>query len=114
MGFGSPSKALFAARLAAVFSYVALHNYDLVAVAGGEKLDRYYPPRGGKAAIPEVWGRISSVLSSPEGQTDFTALRGFQHVRRGRGICIVPPTCSATQTGGRVSAPYAAPGRRSA
>ncbi len=90
MGFGSPSKALFAARLAAVFSYVALHNYDLVAVAGwGEKLDRYYPPRGGKAAIPEVWGRISSVLSSPEGQTDFTALRGFQHVRRGRGICIV-------------------------
>ncbi len=90
MGFGSPSKALFAGRLAAVFSYVALHNYDLVAVAGwGEKLDRYYPPRGGKAAIPEVWGRISTVLSTPEGQTDFTALRGFQHVRRGRGICIV-------------------------
>lgn len=90
MSFGNPSKALFAGRLAALFSYVALHNYDLVAVAGwGEKLDRYYPPRGGKAAIPEVWGRISSVLSSPEGQTDFTALRGFQHVRRGRGICIV-------------------------
>jgi len=90
MGFGNPSKALFAGRLAAVFSYVALHNYDLVAVAGwGEKLDRYYPPRGGKAAIPEVWGHISTVLSTPEGQTDFTALRGFQHVRRGRGICIV-------------------------
>ena len=90
MRFGNPSKALFAGRLAAVFSYVALHNYDMVAVAGwGEKLDRYYPPRGGKAAIPEIWGRISTVLSSPEGQTDFTALRGFQHVRRGRGISIV-------------------------
>lgn len=90
MRYGNPPKALLAARLAAVFSYIALHNYDLVAVAGwGDKLDRYYPPRGGKAATPEVWDRIAGLMSEPGGQTDFTALRGFQHVRRGFGLSIV-------------------------
>jgi uncharacterized protein (DUF58 family) len=90
MRFGEPSKALFTARLAAILSYIALHNYDLVALAGwGDRLDRYYPPRGGKAATSEVWDRIAVLMDSPQGPTDFSALRGFQHVRRGAGVGVV-------------------------
>jgi uncharacterized protein (DUF58 family) len=90
MRFGDPPKALFAARLAAIFSYVALRNYDLVALAGwGDRLDRYYPPRGGKAATSEVWDRIAGLMAEPDGPTDFTALRRFQHLRRGSGLSIV-------------------------
>lgn len=90
MRFGSPSKALFAAQLAAVFSYVALHNYDMVGVAGwGEKLDKYHPPRAGKEAIADVWNSITALMSAPQGGTDFTALRKFHHIHRGSGLAIV-------------------------
>src|SRR5579872_3998417 len=34
MGFGDPPKSAFAAEIAAMFSYIALHSYDLVAVGG--------------------------------------------------------------------------------
>jgi uncharacterized protein (DUF58 family) len=90
MGFGSPPKSETAARLAAILAYIALHTYDLVAVgAWGERLDSFHPPRGGKAAIPEVWGSIANLVATPHGQTDFTALRSFRHLRRGPGIVIL-------------------------
>jgi uncharacterized protein (DUF58 family) len=90
MGFGSPSKASFAGRLAAVFAYIGLHSYDLVAVgAWGEKLDRFSPPRGGKAAVPAVWGSIASLTGDVAGPTDFQALRTFRHLRRGPGITVI-------------------------
>jgi uncharacterized protein (DUF58 family) len=90
MRFGEPPKALFAARLAAVLAFMALHNHDLVALAGwGDTLDRYVPPRGGTAATAEVWDRIALLMASPDGPTDFGALRHFAHVRRGTGLAIV-------------------------
>jgi len=90
MSFGEPAKSLFAARLAAVFSYVALCNYDLVAVAGwGQTLERYHPPRGGKAAITEVWNSIAALTLTPSAGTDFRSLQRFHHLRRGPGIAIV-------------------------
>jgi uncharacterized protein (DUF58 family) len=90
MRFGEPSKAVFAARLAAIFSYVALRNYDTVAVAGwGERLDRYHPPRGGKAATAQLWAGIVDLMQSPQGETDFASLRTFRHLRRRPGISVV-------------------------
>ena len=90
MGFGTPTKAEFAARVAAIFAYVGLHSYDLVAVGGwGERLDSFHPPRGGKAAVPSVWGAIASLSGAPSGPTDFTALRTFRHLRRGPGVTVI-------------------------
>jgi len=90
MGFGDPPKSLFAARLAAIFAYIALRNCDMVAVAGwGEQLDKYLPPRGGKAATYETWTSITHLMSSPRGETDFASLGTFRHLRRGTGISIV-------------------------
>lgn len=90
MRFGKPSKAEFAARLAALISYIAIHNYDMVAVAGwGDRLGSYHPPRGGVAAVPRIWAAIANVMASPEGPTDFTSLRAFRHLRRGSGISII-------------------------
>src|SRR5438270_13401144 len=44
MNFGEPSKSLTTARLAATLSFVALQNYDRVAVVGwGDKVDRRVP-----------------------------------------------------------------------
>jgi uncharacterized protein (DUF58 family) len=95
MSFGEPSKALAAARFAAIFAYVALQNYDRVAVVGwGESLDRYLPPQGGRAVIPQVWLRIAQLMDPPQSRsastsTDFAALRDFGRFHRGRGLAIV-------------------------
>lgn len=90
MRFGEPSKALAAARLAAIFAYVAAHNYDRVALAGwGERLDRVLPAQSGKAAVPELWRTIAGMLEAPEGPTDAAALRDYGRYRPGRGLSVV-------------------------
>jgi uncharacterized protein (DUF58 family) len=94
MRFGQPTKALMAGRLAALLSYVALHNYDTVAVAGwGENIDRFLPSQSGKMAVPQVWRSIAdltrSASDSPAAHTDFASLRSFGKYRRGPGIAIV-------------------------
>jgi uncharacterized protein (DUF58 family) len=90
MHFGEPSKALMAARLAAIFSYVALHGYDRVAIAGwAEKPDRCFPAQAGKAAVPLVWRSIAEVMSTPATLTDFTALRDYALAHRRPGLAIV-------------------------
>jgi uncharacterized protein (DUF58 family) len=94
MRFGEPPKALTAGRLAALLSYVALHNYDTVSVAGwGEKIDRFLPAQSGKAAVPRVWRAISDLMQgAPEAMspaTDFGSLRKFGSYRHGPGIAIV-------------------------
>jgi uncharacterized protein (DUF58 family) len=90
MTFGDPTKLLTAARLAAVLSFIALHGYDRVAVAGwGGRLDRYAPPLGGKTSIPEVWRSIAATIETVDEATDFAALRAVTHLHRGPGLCVV-------------------------
>ena len=90
MSFGDPSKGLTAARLAAIFSYVALHGYDRVAVAGfGDKVDRHLPPQSGKRGIPLVWRFIADVIADSAPATDFASLREYARHRRGSGLAIV-------------------------
>jgi uncharacterized protein (DUF58 family) len=90
MRFGDPSKALTAGRLAAVLAYIALHNYDRVALAAwSNTLDSYIPPRSGRVAIPRVWGDIAGVIDNLSGETDVAALARFGRYRRGRGLAVV-------------------------
>jgi uncharacterized protein (DUF58 family) len=90
MHFGDPSKALTAGRLAAILSYIALHNYDTVAIAGwGDKIDRYLPGQSGNAAIPGVWSAIAGLVDTPVSMTDFACLRTYGKYRRGAGIAVV-------------------------
>lgn len=90
MGFGDPSKALTAGRLAAVLSYIALNNYDTVAVAGwGDRIDHFLPGQSGGSAIPGVWRTIAKLVESPAPRTDFSCLRQFGQYRRGTGIAVV-------------------------
>jgi uncharacterized protein (DUF58 family) len=90
MGFGIPSKALTAGRLAAIFSYVALHSYDTLALAGwGQKIDRYMSGQTGRAAIPRVWKTIAEMIDTPVPATDFSSLRSYGNLRRGAGLAIV-------------------------
>ncbi|HEX6508700.1 MAG TPA: DUF58 domain-containing protein [Chloroflexota bacterium] len=90
MTFGQPSKALTAARLAAVMSYIALHADDRVMVAGwSQRIDHYLPAQGGRGAIPRVWSALAEIAESPAGATDFAALRSLPALRRGSGLTIV-------------------------
>lgn len=90
MGFGEPKKSLTAGRLAAILSYVALHNYDTVAVAGwGDTIDHFLPGQSGKRAIPRVWRTIASLVDTPAPATDFASLRSYGRHRRGPGIAVV-------------------------
>lgn len=90
MSFGEPPKALTCARLAAVFSYVALHSFDRVAVAGwGEGADRYLPPMSGKGNVPQVWNYIAGLMDTPSGGTNMAALRQTMGHRRQRGLAVV-------------------------
>lgn len=101
MSLGNPSKALTAAQLAAMLSFIALHNYDHVAVFGwAEKIDRYFPAQVGVTCVPRVWRSIATVMglgpgstradaSSTPAITDFAALRDFGVYHRRRGLTIV-------------------------
>lgn len=90
MRFGEPSKALTAARLAAVMAYIALQGDDRVGVAAwGDRVDTYVPPQGGRTAIPRVWQAIATAAEAPGATTDCTALRTLSAFRRGGGLSIV-------------------------
>jgi uncharacterized protein (DUF58 family) len=90
MAFGTPTKALTAARLAAVLAYIALNDYDTVAIAGwGDSIDRFLPGQSGAGSIPGVWREIANLVDTPAPATDFSCLRGFGQYRRGAGIAIV-------------------------
>jgi uncharacterized protein (DUF58 family) len=90
MRFGNPSKLLTAGRLAAVLSYVALHNYDTVAIAGwGDRIDQYLPGQSGIVAVPRVWRTIAGLVDAPAPATDFASLRTYGQYRRGPGIAVV-------------------------
>jgi uncharacterized protein (DUF58 family) len=90
MRFGEPSKSLAAARLAAVFSYIALFGHDHVAVAGWtDAVDRYLPPQSGTQAVTRVWHFIDALMRRPEGATDFGSLRHGGPLRRRGGLAIV-------------------------
>lgn len=90
MQFGEPTKALTAGRLAAILAYIALHNYDTVAVAGwGDQIDRFLPAQSGNASIPVVWRTIADLVDTPAPATDFACLRRYGAYRRGPGIAIV-------------------------
>jgi uncharacterized protein (DUF58 family) len=90
MAFGEPAKALTAARLAAILSYVALHCYDGVAVVGwGDRIDRQFPAQTGRKSIPRVWRAIADVTDAPSGPTDFAALRDYGGSRSRGGLAIV-------------------------
>ncbi|MGI8825132.1 MAG: DUF58 domain-containing protein [Chloroflexota bacterium] len=90
MSFGVPTKALTAGRLAAILSYIALNNYDTVAVAGwGGQIDHFLPGQSGGGAIPGVWRTIAKLVDTPAPATDFASLRSYGRYRRGAGIAIV-------------------------
>jgi uncharacterized protein (DUF58 family) len=90
MHFGQPSKVLTAGRLAAILSYIALHNYDTVAIAGwGDRIDHFQPGQSGQAAVPNVWRTIARLVDTPVPATDFASLRSYGNYRRGPGIAIV-------------------------
>jgi uncharacterized protein (DUF58 family) len=90
MSFGEPTKALTAGRLAAVLSYIALNNYDTVALAGwGDRIDKFLPGQSGSGAIPVVWRTIAGLVDSQAAATDFACLRHYGQYRRGPGIAIV-------------------------
>lgn len=90
MQFGTPTKALTAARVAAVLSYIALRNYDTVSVAGwGERIDHYLPGQRGQAATAQVWRTIAGLVDSPVDATDFSSLRTFGNFTRRPGIAVV-------------------------
>jgi uncharacterized protein (DUF58 family) len=90
MNFGDPTKVLTAGRLAAVLSYIALKNYDTVAVAGwGDKIDAFLPGQSGGAAIPVVWRTLARLVDAPAPATDLACLRTYRQYRRGAGIAIV-------------------------
>ena len=90
MRFGEPSKAMTAARLAAIFAYVALHNYDRVAVAGlAESIDRYLPAQAGTPAVARVWRFIAETMSAPRARTDLGALRDYGRCSKRSGLSVV-------------------------
>jgi uncharacterized protein (DUF58 family) len=92
MRFGAPSKSITAGRLAAILSYVALHNYDTVAIAGwGDRIDHFLPGQSGTRAVPRVWRTIANLIDAPAtaGATDFGCLRTFGQYRRRSGIAVV-------------------------
>lgn len=89
MHFGEPSKALTAARLAAVFSYLALQNDDRVVVTAWGEAEGRLPPQSGKAAIPRVWRHIAEMSETPAAAADLSARGMFSSGSRARGPGVV-------------------------
>lgn len=89
MHFGEPSKALTAARLAAVFSYLALQNDDRVSVAAWGESGSRLPPQSGKTAIPRVWRHIAEMSETPGAAGDLAAVRTFSSASHARGPGVV-------------------------
>lgn len=90
MTYGEPSKSLTAARLAAVFSYIALQAYDRVAIAGiGGSIDEFVRGTSGKRNAPRIWRHIADVMERPVNATDLGTLRQYGSYLTGPGLAIV-------------------------
>ncbi len=89
MAGGEPSKGEFARRLATALAYIALTNYDRVAVgACRARFEAYLPPVAGRASAGRVWSFLQS--QALEGATDLgRALGGYAPHTRGPGVSIV-------------------------
>jgi uncharacterized protein (DUF58 family) len=90
MAFGQPTKALTAARLAAILSYVALHCYDAVSVLGwADRIDRQCARQTGRKSIPQVWRSIADIMRAPAGPTNFAALHEYDGSHGRTGLAVV-------------------------
>lgn len=89
MGFGNPTKLLYAKRAAAALGYIALSGLDWVgfsALSNGASVT--LPSKRGKANIFPVFNWLKSV--SPDGQTDLvSSLKDFTLRTSTPGIAIV-------------------------
>lgn len=89
MSFGSPSKLLYAKRLAAALSYIALGNLDRVGLGAlnGSAVHTLTPKRG-KRAVFGIFDWLSSIQAS--GPTDLgESLRDFTRRTSRPGVLIV-------------------------
>ncbi len=88
MAGGTPPKNTLTRQIAAALAYVALVNYDRVAVAGiGERLGPYLPARSGSDRAPEIWKFIADLPAS--GTTNLGRLHGFRGYHPAPGIAVV-------------------------
>lgn len=92
MTFGDRSKMLFAQKVAAALSYMALESYDRAAVGFfGERLLAYYGPVSGKASWMGVWdfiGRHMNIEGAPATEFD-RSLKEFGLRRPPAGVAVV-------------------------
>jgi uncharacterized protein (DUF58 family) len=89
MDFGSPRKLLYAKRIAAALSYIALSNLDRVGITAlnGTSITNLSPKRGKPAAFG-VFEYLRSI--EPSGSTDLAAsLREFSLRTANPGLAIV-------------------------
>ncbi|MGH2447555.1 MAG: DUF58 domain-containing protein [Chloroflexota bacterium] len=90
MGVGRPSKAVLSSQLAAIFAYIALNQFDRVAVAGwADKIDSYLPPQSGKHQVALLWQQIAAVSEDTGHTTDASSLRYSGRFQRTAGLSIV-------------------------
>ncbi|MGQ0551040.1 MAG: DUF58 domain-containing protein [Armatimonadota bacterium] len=89
MGWGSPSKLDYAARVAAALGYIGLANLDRVgAVAFSDQLLRTVPPRRGRAAALTIFRFLGGL--EPEGRSNLSAAMAEYSLRtRRRGVLVV-------------------------
>jgi uncharacterized protein (DUF58 family) len=88
MAGGTPPKGRLAKQVAACLAYVALANYDRIAIAGiGDRLGPYLPPRSGRARAPEVWQFITDLPQT--GATQLDRLAAFRGFKPAPGLAIV-------------------------
>jgi len=89
MDFGSPSKILYAKRIAAALSYIGLANLDrvgLTALTGSEAMT--LSPKRGKQSAHEIFTWLDSLTA--DGETDLAAgIRDFSLRTPQPGIVIV-------------------------
>jgi uncharacterized protein (DUF58 family) len=89
MAFGAPQKLLYAKRVAAALSYMALLGADRVSVGGfGTGMRHSLPPKRGRSQAKDIFGFLASM--EPEGATSLaeTASR-FALTTRRSGLVIV-------------------------
>jgi len=89
MGFGNPSKLLYAKRLAAALSYIGLCNFDRVGLAAlaGNKCS-VHPPKRGKQSAFEMFDYLSSLKADNETKLG-SSLHDFSLRTRQPGLVIL-------------------------
>lgn len=89
MGFGTPSKLLYAKRVAAALSYISLLCMDRVSIAGiGTGISYSMPAKRGRSQTSRVFEFLSSM--QPEGGTSlYEAARRFCLTMPRSGLVVV-------------------------